>query len=127
MELELPPPPPPATTSTFTEVTPAGTVQLRTVYEPFPPVVMSVTNETTQSPFTTVTITPAELSTVDAQKPDPMLAAFAFLIASGVDETVTAKDAKRMTTAVTRRKARDLNSGVFIENMIGFRSLMVLN
>jgi hypothetical protein len=107
MELELPPPPPPATTSTFTEVTPAGTVQLRTVYEPFPPVVMSVTNETTQSPFTTVTITPVELSTVDAQKPVPILAAFAFIVANGVEGTETRIAAKAtMTANNVRRIAR---------------------
>jgi hypothetical protein len=70
---------------------------------------MSVTNETTQSPLTTVTITPVELSTVDAQKPVPTLAAFAFIVANGVEGTETIIATKATTTANNvRRIARPL-------------------
>ena len=45
----------------------------------FPPVVPAVANATMQSPFdAVVTITPDESFTVDAQKPEPTLAALAF-------------------------------------------------
>jgi hypothetical protein len=65
--------------STLTELTPAGTVQLRYEIAWLAPPVVNVANETMQSPLeATATVTPDESLTVDAQKPEPTLAALAF-------------------------------------------------
>ena len=56
---------------------------------------MSVTNETTQSPPTTVTITPVGLSTVDVQNPEPILAACA---REGIAKSVTSTAPKALAT-----------------------------
>ena len=64
---------------TLTEETPAGIVHVREENPMFPPVVPAVANATMQSPFdAVVTMTPDESFTVDAQKPEPTLAALAF-------------------------------------------------
>jgi hypothetical protein len=102
---ELPPPPPPATTRTLTEVIIDGTVHvLATAAEVSVPVVAAVAKVTTQSPFeATADVTPVALSTVDTQEPVPMLAAFAFIVAKGVEGTETRIAAKATITANSNR------------------------
>jgi hypothetical protein len=64
---------------TLTEETPTGIVHVREENAMFPPVVAAVANDTMQSPLdATATVTPDESLTVDAQKPEPTLAALAF-------------------------------------------------
>jgi hypothetical protein len=69
------------------------------------PVVAAVAKVTTQSPFeATADVTPVALSTVETQEPVPMLAAFAFVVANGVEGTETRIAAKATANAKSNRK-----------------------
>ena len=94
---DIPPPPPPATTNTSTAVIPAGTVHEREANcAEVVGDVGAVANTTMHAPeFERVAVTPAALSTVEAQAPVPMAAAWAPRAGKVIDAKATTSEHTR--------------------------------